>query len=456
MDLLKYDRGLAPVASDVVYDAKKLNDLKIVHVTSHAGPLTGGAEMTLLCDKYTGQNPDVVFDDGRGWSQTATAKIYHKQLAIVFTAPPYREDRDPRSPDYLQVQVYLQQCTDRGVLRSQPATVKYVFSENNSQLQFPKPPPAGYLANIYAKNKRISKSSTKTSDPCAMPSTSTQNTQMPPFSPYQNTKMSYASYQEYSPPVFDAFNGHGQYLNNGNSYRQLNASNIPDDISNINNSQRNNMALCNTKGIHGNNTISNIQYRVDTPTANPHRATVLPEANIAPGSYTFSARIPPGTKVKRSVSEHNRGKHDSDELSPKREKIMTPDYEYLACDANNQFHDSNFPIENEELPTSGEERVIQTLINDPLSKDIFDKIFMDLYTAEAWYQNTLDQNNIGNSIQNDEVSINNNYNLNQNVLPHNVSNTVNINDHSSLHNVGEIDFENALSADLKRGLNVSE
>ncbi|XP_047986001.1 uncharacterized protein LOC125226147 isoform X1 [Leguminivora glycinivorella] len=140
MDLLKYDRGLAPVASDVVYDAKKLNDLKIVHVTSHAGPLTGGAEMTLLCDKYTGQNPDVVFDDGRGWSQTATAKIYHKQLAIVFTAPPYREDRDPRSPDYLQVQVYLQQCTDRGVLRSQPATVKYVFSENNSQLQFPKPP----------------------------------------------------------------------------------------------------------------------------------------------------------------------------------------------------------------------------------------------------------------------------------------------------------------------------
>ncbi|XP_063623001.1 uncharacterized protein LOC134795088 isoform X2 [Cydia splendana] len=139
MDLLKYDRSLAPIASDVVYDAKKLNDLKIVHVTSIAGPLTGGAEMTLLCDKYTGQNPDVVFDDGRGWSQTAPAQIYHKQLAIVFKAPPYREERDPRSPDYLQVKVYLQQCSERGVLRSQPATVKYIFPEKNSQLQFPKP-----------------------------------------------------------------------------------------------------------------------------------------------------------------------------------------------------------------------------------------------------------------------------------------------------------------------------
>ncbi|XP_061729663.1 transcription factor p65-like isoform X1 [Cydia pomonella] len=488
MDLLKYDRGLAPVASDVVYDAKKLNDLKIVHITSHAGPLTGGAEMTLLCDKYTGQNPDVVFDDGRGWSHTATAKIYHKQLAIVFTAPPYREERDPRSPDYLQVQVYLQQCSERGVLRSQPATVKYIFSEKNSTLLFPKQTPPGYLADIYAKGKGRAKTSTKTSDSCAMPSTSSQ---VPSFSPYQNIKISSASYQEFSASVqetdFSAITGHDQYVNNGSSYRPLNPSNIPgnDMISILNNIQGNNMALSNMNNIHENNMIPNIHAEVDTRVANTNlKATVLPEVNVTPGSYIFSARIPAGTKVKRSVSEHNRGKADSDELSPKREKVMTP--EYLGCDAspayinsNNQFHSSNMQIQNDGVPTSGEERVIQTIINDiltdPCSKGIFDAVFNNVYAVEAWHeninlsmtadlnninQNNLDPNNIGHRIHNDEISINENYNLNEitthSFMPNNIGHNQDMNNGDCQHNVVEIDFENALSADLKRGLNVSE
>ncbi|XP_063622995.1 transcription factor p65-like isoform X1 [Cydia splendana] len=477
MDLLKYDRSLAPIASDVVYDAKKLNDLKIVHVTSIAGPLTGGAEMTLLCDKYTGQNPDVVFDDGRGWSQTAPAQIYHKQLAIVFKAPPYREERDPRSPDYLQVKVYLQQCSERGVLRSQPATVKYIFPEKNSQLQFPKPTPPEYLANIYAKRRGAAKSSTNTSDSFAMPSTSSQ---VPPFLTNQ-TRMSSAKYQEFSPPVeeadFSAFNEHVQYVNNARSYRPLNSSNIRgnDMISIVNNSQGNDM-----DNINGNNMIPNTYAKMDTRMANPNlKATLLPGPNtVTPGSYIFSARIPPGTKVKRSVSEHSRGKADSDELAPKREKVMTP--EYLGCDAspayintNNQFHTPNMQIQNHEASTSGEERVIQTLINDiltdPYSKSIFDAVFSDVYEADAWHeninssmtadpnninQNNLDQNNIGYSIHNDEVSINDNYNLNENIahnfIPNNVGHNLHMNNDDYQHNVAEI------VADLKRGLNVSE
>lgn len=145
----KYTKSLVPVASNVVYDTKRHNDLKIVHITYSAGPQTGGTEMILLCDKYSGQIPVVVFENGLGWRQTVTPKMCHKQLAIVFLAPPYKEERDPRCPDYLKVQVSLQQSNERGgVFRSQPKTVEYLpFPPKGSPLQFPtlypscQPPP---------------------------------------------------------------------------------------------------------------------------------------------------------------------------------------------------------------------------------------------------------------------------------------------------------------------------
>ncbi|KAI8422847.1 hypothetical protein MSG28_006589 [Choristoneura fumiferana] len=143
-DWTKYNINLTPVASTVVYDAKKLNELKIQYVNKSIGSMLGGTEIVILCEKYAGPHPEIVFVEG-DWEEKAQITQYHKQMALVAVTPPYR---DPFCARSVPVEVYLQRVSPRGVLeRSAPASSEYipVLPKSHPSEIGIKRPPRGYI-----------------------------------------------------------------------------------------------------------------------------------------------------------------------------------------------------------------------------------------------------------------------------------------------------------------------
>ncbi|KAI5633865.1 rel-like DNA-binding domain-containing protein [Phthorimaea operculella] len=114
--------SLPPVVSDVIYDKKAMSDLQILRISSSAGPARGGQDLILLCEKVTREDISVVFYEERRiegagdggasavvWEAAANVILVHKQYAIAFTAPPYR---DPQAREHVEVFIQLKRPTD--------------------------------------------------------------------------------------------------------------------------------------------------------------------------------------------------------------------------------------------------------------------------------------------------------------------------------------------------------
>ncbi|KAJ2950301.1 hypothetical protein O0L34_g11667 [Tuta absoluta] len=114
--------SLPPVVSEVIYDKKAMSDLQILRISSSAGPARGGQDLILLCEKVTREDIAVVFYEERRmegagdggasavvWEAPANVILVHKQYAIAFTAPPYR---DPQAREHVEVFIQLKRPTD--------------------------------------------------------------------------------------------------------------------------------------------------------------------------------------------------------------------------------------------------------------------------------------------------------------------------------------------------------
>lgn len=94
---------LPPVVSEPIFDKKAMSDLVITNLSHASAPMSGGTLMILLCEKvakedinvrfYEEQNGEVVWE-GLGDFQHANV---HKQVAIAFRTPPYKNVRGERS-----------------------------------------------------------------------------------------------------------------------------------------------------------------------------------------------------------------------------------------------------------------------------------------------------------------------------------------------------------------------
>ncbi|KAM6325956.1 transcription factor p65 isoform 5-T5 [Alca torda] len=124
-------RPLPPVLSQPVYDnrAPSTAELRICRVNRNSGSCRGGDEIFLLCDKVQKEDIEVRFS-AEGWEAKgsfAQADV-HRQVAIVFRTPPYRE---PGLRQPVTVRMQLQRPSDRE--RSEPMDFRYLPHQGDLQ-----------------------------------------------------------------------------------------------------------------------------------------------------------------------------------------------------------------------------------------------------------------------------------------------------------------------------------
>ncbi|XP_021238885.1 transcription factor RelB homolog, partial [Numida meleagris] len=124
-------RQLSPVLSEPIFDKKSTNtsELRICRMNKESGPCTGGEELYLLCDKVQKEDIEVRFW-AEGWEAKGSfaAADVHRQVAIVFRTPPFRE-RALRQP--VTVRMELQRPSDRQ--RSPPLDFRYLPHQGDLQ-----------------------------------------------------------------------------------------------------------------------------------------------------------------------------------------------------------------------------------------------------------------------------------------------------------------------------------
>ncbi|XP_073673879.1 transcription factor RelB homolog [Garra rufa] len=144
--------SLAPVVSNPIYDKKATTtaELKINRLNVVRGPCTGKTEIYMLCDKVQKDDIEIIFnkDEWEAKAEFAQTDV-HRQIAIVFKTPPFREQNITEEVD---VNVCLRRMSDR--MDSEP--VKFTYVPDN--------------ADPYGVNrKRKMKSDVKFSEPCSVP-----------------------------------------------------------------------------------------------------------------------------------------------------------------------------------------------------------------------------------------------------------------------------------------------
>ncbi|TRY65506.1 hypothetical protein DNTS_021731 [Danionella cerebrum] len=126
--------ALEPVVSQPIYDNRRLSDtqtylrapntaeLKICRVNRNSGSCLGGDEIFLLCDKVQKEDIEVRFflDSWEGRGSFSQADV-HRQVAIVFRTPPFR-DTNLRQP--IRVRMQLRRPSDREI--SEPLDFQYL------------------------------------------------------------------------------------------------------------------------------------------------------------------------------------------------------------------------------------------------------------------------------------------------------------------------------------------
>uniref|UniRef100_UPI0037E7576C transcription factor p65 isoform X2 n=1 Tax=Semicossyphus pulcher TaxID=241346 RepID=UPI0037E7576C len=115
---------LEPVVSQPIYDNRAPNtaELKICRVNRNSGSCKGGDEIFLLCDKVQKEDIEVRFfqDSWEGKGTFSQADV-HRQVAIVFRTPPYR---DTNLSEPIRVKMQLRRPSDREV--SEPMDFQYL------------------------------------------------------------------------------------------------------------------------------------------------------------------------------------------------------------------------------------------------------------------------------------------------------------------------------------------
>ncbi|XP_069015230.1 LOW QUALITY PROTEIN: transcription factor p65 [Embiotoca jacksoni] len=118
---------LDPVVSQPIYDNRAPNtaELKICRVNRNSGSCKGGDEIFLLCDKVQKEDIEVRFfqDTWEGKGTFSQADV-HRQVAIVFRTPPYR---DTNLTEPIRVKMQLRRPSDREV--SEPMDFQYLPSD---------------------------------------------------------------------------------------------------------------------------------------------------------------------------------------------------------------------------------------------------------------------------------------------------------------------------------------
>ncbi|XP_075999800.1 transcription factor p65 isoform X2 [Genypterus blacodes] len=121
--------ALEPVVSQPIYDNRAPNtaELKICRVNRNTGSCKGGDEIFLLCDKVQKEDIEVRFfqDSWEGKGTFSQADV-HRQVAIVFRTPPYR---DTNLTEPVCVKMQLRRPSDREV--SEPMDFKYLPAETD-------------------------------------------------------------------------------------------------------------------------------------------------------------------------------------------------------------------------------------------------------------------------------------------------------------------------------------
>ncbi|KAG7305875.1 hypothetical protein JYU34_008419 [Plutella xylostella] len=117
----KIRHALPPVVSDVIYDKKAMSDLVITRLSHCSAPAQGGKQVILLCEKVAREDITVTFFEKSGervtWQADAADVFVHKQVAICFTTPPYR---DPHVQDHVQAYIQLRRPTDNATSEPLP------------------------------------------------------------------------------------------------------------------------------------------------------------------------------------------------------------------------------------------------------------------------------------------------------------------------------------------------
>ncbi|XP_061665160.1 transcription factor p65 isoform X2 [Syngnathoides biaculeatus] len=120
---------LEPVVSQPIFDNRAPNtaELKICRVNRNSGSCKGGDEIFLLCDKVQKEDIEVRFfqDSWEGKGTFSQADV-HRQVAIVFRTPPYR---DPNLSEPVRVKVQLRRPSDREV--SEPMDFQYLPADRD-------------------------------------------------------------------------------------------------------------------------------------------------------------------------------------------------------------------------------------------------------------------------------------------------------------------------------------
>lgn len=115
---------LDPAVSQPIYDNRAPNtaELKICRVNRNSGSCKGGDEIFLLCDKVQKEDIEVRFfqDSWEGKGTFSQADV-HRQVAIVFRTPPYR---DTNLTEPIRVKMQLRRPSDREV--SEPMDFQYL------------------------------------------------------------------------------------------------------------------------------------------------------------------------------------------------------------------------------------------------------------------------------------------------------------------------------------------
>ncbi|XP_039751066.1 embryonic polarity protein dorsal isoform X3 [Pararge aegeria] len=117
--------SLPPVVSDIIYDKKALSDLIITRVSHCSGHAKGDTEVILLCERVTKEDVMVVFFQKEGdnvvWEANANVLMVHRQYAVVFQTPPYR---NPHEQSHVQVFLQLKRTSDNA--RSNAIPFEYI------------------------------------------------------------------------------------------------------------------------------------------------------------------------------------------------------------------------------------------------------------------------------------------------------------------------------------------
>ncbi|EZA51108.1 Embryonic polarity protein dorsal [Ooceraea biroi] len=105
----KFNKPLAPIVSDPIYDKKAMSDLVICKLSHCSASVAGGMDMILLCEKVAKEDIQVRFFEERdgqlyweGYGDFQPTHV-HKQTAIAFRTPSYRTQQVEQP-----MQVYIQ------------------------------------------------------------------------------------------------------------------------------------------------------------------------------------------------------------------------------------------------------------------------------------------------------------------------------------------------------------